>query len=127
MTWMDIVPKVVDYLSKQQFQNVMMACLVGVIVYFNIQRERADDARSQQAREADAVRAKQTKESHDMVHSVFQEQRAESQQNQDRLVNAVLGVRRDIKANTEATKEIPEAAAVAADKIVKKAAEDKDQ
>ncbi len=99
----EVLKPIVQYMQTQPFNNVLIAVLMGVIVYFNVERN------------------KQTKESHDMVHCVFQEIREESQKNQDRLVKAMIGVRTDIQRNTEATKEIPEAAAVAAEKIVKKA------
>lgn len=107
--WGELLKPVVDYLSKQQFQNVMMAVLVGVIVYFNIERN------------------KQTKESHDMAHQVFKEIRAESQENQDRLVEVMTGIKREVKRNTEATKEIPVAAAKAAQKIVEGKAAEKEE
>ena|ERR1041385_1872820 len=105
--WGDLLKPLVDYMKGQPFNNVLIAAMLGVIVYVNVRREE------------------QTRESHAMVHSVFQEIRAENQQNQDRLVDAMLGIKREVKNNTAATKEIPVAAAKAAAKIVEGAAADK--
>lgn len=98
--WSELLKPVVDYLKGQPFNNVLIAAMLGVIVYVNYRREE------------------QTKEAHGMVHTVFQELRAESQQNQDRLVDAMLGLKREQKKTTDAVAEIPVAAAAAADKLV---------
>jgi hypothetical protein len=112
--WGELLKPAVEYLKGQPFNNVLIAAMLGVIVYVNIRREE------------------QTKDSHEMVHQVFKEIRAESQMNQDRLVEAMTGMKREqqrttaaVAENTAATQEIPIAAVKAADVLVKKAAEDK--
>ena len=70
----EILKPAVEYLKGQPFNNVMIAVLVGIIVYFNVER------------------GKQTQEAHQMVRSVISDIRKEGQENQNRLIFAMKGV-----------------------------------
>jgi hypothetical protein len=80
-----------DYLKGQPFNNVLIAALMGTIVFFNIKR------------------AEETREAHGMVHTVIREIREENQQNQDRLIFAMKGVKYEVAKTTRAVKEVAEA------------------
>lgn len=70
----ELLKPAVEYLKGQPFNNVMIAVLVGVIVFFNIQRD------------------KRAKEAHDMTRAVISDIRKEGQDNQNRLIFAMKGV-----------------------------------
>lgn len=70
----ELLKPAVEYLKGQPFNNVMIAVLLGVIVYFNIERNA------------------QTDKAHSMVRTVISEIRKEGQDNQNRLIFAMKGV-----------------------------------
>jgi hypothetical protein len=74
----DLLKPAAEYLKGQPFNNVMIAVLTGVIVYFNMER------------------AAQTEKAHSMVHSVIKDIREEGQANQDRLIFAMKGVKYEV-------------------------------
>lgn len=98
----ELIKPVVDYLKGQPFNNVLIAAMLAVIVYVNVRREE------------------QTRESHNMVHNVFKEIREENQRNQDRLVDAMQGVKREVT-------KIPAATHEAAERIVEAKAAEKSE
>jgi len=110
MPWDPLVKFLVDYFGKQPFQNLLTAALLGTIVWSIYDRRQ------------------QARESHTTFHQVLVERDANEKDRTELIVSALTGVKREIKANTvEAArttaevKKIPEAAAVAADLIIKKA------
>lgn len=74
----ELLKPAVEYLKGQPFNNVMIAVLLGVIVYFNVERNA------------------QTDKAHNMVRTVIHEIREENQTNQDRLIFAMRGVKYEI-------------------------------
>lgn len=119
---LDIGRIIVDYLKGQPFQNVLTAILLlmlGGMGYF-----QWDDA---------VARRKQTKEAHELVHTILQERDAKEKEVQDRidnqnerLISVLMGVKQEQKKTTaavqEATVQIPVATAKATAKVTEEKA-----
>lgn len=105
-----------DYLRGRPITDCLLIVGIGVFIYFDYQHgQRADHAHSR-VREILKERDEAEKE------------RAErDDERTDKIIAVLTGVKTEIKKNTEATKEIPVAAAKAAARIVEGAADGKSE
>jgi thymidylate synthase len=96
----ELLKPIVDYLKGQPFNNVLIAALLGVIVWAQMDRRE------------------QARESHNTFHQVLKERDARDDKKTDQLISVLTGVRQEQKKTTAAVNSIPEATAkIAADKI----------
>ena len=96
----DLLKPIAEYLGKQPFQNVLTAALLGVIVWAQMDRRQ------------------QASESHSMFHQVLKERDERDDRKTEQLISLMTGLKTEQKKTTAAVKEIPEAAATAAAKVV---------
>lgn len=108
----ELLKLLVEYLKGQPFMNVLVVLLLGAFC--------AD--RYYETTYREPARAARAAEAHKVMREVIADHDAVAERNADRIVSVLTGVKQEQKKTTAAVQSIPEATAVAANKIVEEKA-----